>query len=164
MSRFILLEKYDNISENFMLKNSKCVINICRYAPRRMYTHNTHPCFEWYIPSKSPILRELLNVESGNIYGGFSCIFGRLKVWICKIMAYKGWAIINWCMNGIHEWDWVHERFLCPRAAPSGINNRSYTQSHSWTPNSWTTFYTPQYNVYHKHRYKFGFEIRPQAL
>ena len=68
--------------------------------------------------------------------GGFSCIFGRLKVWICKIMAYEGWSIINWCMNGVHEWDWVHERFLCPRAAPSGINNRSCTQSHSWTPNS----------------------------
>ena len=120
-----------------MLKNSKCVINICCYAPRRMYTHNAHvahPCFEWYIPSKSPILRELLNVESGNICGGFSCIFGRLKVWICKIMAYKGWAIINWCMNGVHEWNWVHERFLYPRAAPSGINNRSCTQSHSWTP------------------------------
>ena len=28
-----------------------------------MYTHNAHPCSEWYIPSKSPILRELLNVE-----------------------------------------------------------------------------------------------------
>ena len=118
-----------------MLKNSKCVINICCYAPRHMYTHNAHPCFEWYIPSKSPFLREFLNVESGNINGGFSCIFGRFKVWICKIMAYEGWSIINWCMNGVHEWDWVHERFLCPRAAPSGINNRSCTQSHSWTPN-----------------------------
>ena len=64
----------------------------------------------------------------------FSCIFGRLKVWICKIMAYEGWSIIHWCMNGVHEWDWVHERFLCPRAAPSGINNRSCTQLHSWTP------------------------------
>ena len=118
-----------------MLKNSKCVINICCYTPRRMYTHNAHPCFEWYIPSKSWILRELLNVKSSNIDGGFSCIFGRLKVWICKIMAYEGWSIIKWCMNGVHEWDWVHERFLCPRAAPSGINNRSCTQSHSWTPN-----------------------------
>ena len=87
LSWFILLEKYDNISENVMLKNSKCVINICCYAPRRMYTQNAHPCFEWYIPSKSPILRELLNVESGNINGGFSSIFGRLKVWICKIMV-----------------------------------------------------------------------------
>ena len=111
------MEKYDNISENVMLKNSKCVINICCYAPRHMYTHNAHPCFEWYIPSKSPILRELLNVESGNINSGFSCIFGRLKVWMCKIMAYEGWSIINWCMNGVHEWDWMHERFLCPRAA-----------------------------------------------
>ena len=129
------MEKYDGILENVMLKNSKCVINICCYAPRRMYTHNAHPCFEWYIPGKSPILRELLNVQSGNINGGFSCIFGRLKVWICKIMGYEGWSIINWCMNGVHEWDWVHERFLCPRAAPSGINNRSCTQSHSWTPN-----------------------------
>ena len=118
-----------------MLKNSRCVINICCYAPRRMYTHQAHPCFEWYIPSKSPILRELLNVESGNINGGFSSIFGRLKVWICKIIAYEGWSIIKWCMNGVHEWDWVHERFLCPRAAPSGINNCSCTQSHSWTPN-----------------------------
>ena len=89
LSRLILLEKYDNISENVMLKNSKCVINICCYAPRRMYTHNAHPCFEWYIPSKSPILRELLNVESSTVNGGFSCIFGRLKVWICKIMAYE---------------------------------------------------------------------------
>ena len=80
LSRFILLEKYDNISENVMMKNSKCVITSCCYAPRRMYTHNAHPCFEWYIPSKLPILRELLNVESGNINGGFSCIFGRLKV------------------------------------------------------------------------------------
>ena len=43
-----------------------------------MYTHNAHPCFEWYIPSKSPILRELLNVESGNMNGGFSSVFGRL--------------------------------------------------------------------------------------
>ena len=72
------------------------------------------------------------------INGGFSSIFGRLKVWICKIMAYEEWSIINWCMNGVHEWDWVHERCLCPRAAPSGINNRSCTQSHSWTPNSLT--------------------------
>ena len=80
LSWFILLEKYDNISENVMLKNSKCVINICCNAPRRMYTQSAHPCFEWYIPSKSPILRELLNVESGNINGGFSSIFGRLKV------------------------------------------------------------------------------------
>ena len=39
-----------------------------------MYTHNAHPCFEWYIPSKSPILQELLIVESGNINGGFSSI------------------------------------------------------------------------------------------
>ena len=39
-------------------------------------------------------------------------------------------------MNGI----WVHERFLCPRAAPSGINNRSCTQSHSWTPNLYEVF------------------------
>ena len=73
-SLFILLEQCDNISENVMLKNSKCVINICRYAPRRMYTHNAHPCFEWYIPSKSLILRELLSVESGNINSGFSSI------------------------------------------------------------------------------------------
>ena len=71
LSRFILLEKYDNISDKVMLKNSKCVINICCYAPRRMYTHNAHPCFEWYIPSKTPILRELLNVESGNINSVF---------------------------------------------------------------------------------------------
>ena len=77
----------DNISENVMLKNSKCVINICCYAPKRMYTHNAHPfyytlylCFEWYISSKSPILRELLNVESVNINGGFSSFFGRLKI------------------------------------------------------------------------------------
>ena len=116
LNRFILLEKYDNISENVTLKNSKYVINICCYAPRHMYTHNAHPCFEWYIPSKSPIFTGTLNVESGNINGGFLCIFGRLKVWICKIMAYEGWSIINWCMNGVHEWDWVHERFLCPRA------------------------------------------------
>ena len=74
-------------------------------------------------------------VESGNTNGGFSCIFGRLKVWICKIIAYEGWSIINWCMKGVHEWDWVHKRFLCPRATPSGINNRACTQSHSWTPN-----------------------------
>ena len=48
---------------------------------RRMHTHNAHPCFEWYIPSKSPpILQEFANVESGNINGGFSCIFGRFKV------------------------------------------------------------------------------------
>ena len=40
-----------------------------------MYTHNAHPCFEWYIPSKSAILRELLNVESGNINGGFFSVF-----------------------------------------------------------------------------------------
>ena len=99
LSWFILLEKYNNISENVprpdaaqaltssrievevMLKNSKCVIDICCYAPRRMYTHNAHPCFEWCIPSKSPNLRELLNAESGNINGVFfSSIFGRLKV------------------------------------------------------------------------------------
>ena len=99
LSWFILAEKY-NISKNVMLKNSKCVVNIHCYAPRRMYTHNAHLCFEWYIPSKSPILRELLNGGSGNMNGGFSCIFERLKVWICKIMAYEGWFIINWCMNG----------------------------------------------------------------
>ena len=79
LSWFIIVEKY-NISENVMLKYSKCVVNICCCAPRRMNTHNAHPCFEWYIPSKSPILRELLNMKSGNINGGFSCIFGRLKV------------------------------------------------------------------------------------
>ena len=74
------MEKYDNISENVMLKNSKCVVNICVMRPD-VYVHvqRAHPCFEWYIPSKSPILRELLNVESGNINGGFSCIFRRLK-------------------------------------------------------------------------------------
>ena len=44
-----------------------------------MYTHNAHPCFEWYIPSNSPILRELLNVESGNINGGFSYTFLKIK-------------------------------------------------------------------------------------
>ena len=71
LSWSILLEKYDNISENGMLKIFKCVMNICCYAPRRMYTHNAHPCFEWCIPSKSPILRELLYVESDNINGGF---------------------------------------------------------------------------------------------
>ena len=115
LSWFILLEKYDNISENFMLKNLKCVVNICWYAPRHtcMYMHNAHPCFKWYIPSKSPILQELLNVESGNINGCFLCIFGRLKVWICKIMTYERWSII---LNGVHEWDWVHEHFLYPRA------------------------------------------------
>ena len=70
-----------------------------------MYTHNTHPCFEWYIPSKSPILRELLNVESGNIIGGFSCIFGRLKVSICKIMAYEGWQGLDFDAN-----QWIDSR------------------------------------------------------
>ena len=79
LSRFILLENYNNISENVMLKNSKCVMNICCYAPRLMYTHNAHPCFEWYIPSKSPILRELLNVESGNRNGGFFVYFWKIK-------------------------------------------------------------------------------------
>ena len=79
LSWFILLEKYDNISENVMLKNLKCVINICCCAPRRMYTHNAHPCFEWYIPSKSPILQELLNVESGNINGGFRVFLEELR-------------------------------------------------------------------------------------
>ena len=93
MSWSIFVEKY-NISENVMLKNSKWVVNICCYEPRRMYTHNAHPCFEWCIPSKSPILRELLNVESDNINGGFSCIFGRIKVWICTIMA-GGWRIVH---------------------------------------------------------------------
>ena len=44
-----------------------------------MYTHNAHPCFEWYIPSKSPILRELLNVESGNINGGFRVFLEDLR-------------------------------------------------------------------------------------
>ena len=79
LSWFIVVEKY-NISENVMLKNSKYIVSICCYAPRRMYTHNAHPCFEWYIPSKLLILRELLNVGSGNINSGFLCIFGRLKV------------------------------------------------------------------------------------
>ena len=115
LSWFIVLEKYDNISENVMLKKFEVhhkYLLLCVQA----YVHDAHPCFEWYTPSKSPILRELLNVESGNINGGFSCIFGRLKVWICKIMAYEGWSIMNWCMNRVHEWDWVHEHFLCPRA------------------------------------------------
>ena len=40
-----------------------------------MYTRNAHP-----IPSKSPILRELLNVESGNTNGGFFCLFWKIKV------------------------------------------------------------------------------------
>ena len=44
-----------------------------------MYTHNAHPCFEWYIPSKSPILQELLNVESGNINGGFRVFLEELR-------------------------------------------------------------------------------------
>ena len=114
-----------------MLKNLKCVVNICCYVPRCMYTHNTQPCFECYIPSKSPILQELLDVESA---GGkwqykwwFFVYFWKIKVWICKIMAYEGWSIINWCMNRVHEWDWVHERFF--------INNPSCTQSYSWTSN-----------------------------
>ena len=42
-----------------------------KYLSRRMYTHNAHPCFKWNIPSKSPILWELLNVKSGNIIGFF---------------------------------------------------------------------------------------------
>ena len=79
LSWFILLEKYDNISENVMLKNSKCVINICGYAPRRMYTQNAHPCFEWYIPSKSPILRELLLCEKWQYKWWFFEYFWKIK-------------------------------------------------------------------------------------
>ena len=46
---------------------------------RRMYTHNAHPCFEWYIPNKSPILQEFANVESGNINGGFFLYFWKIQ-------------------------------------------------------------------------------------
>ena len=35
-------------------------------------------------------------------------------------------------MNGVHEWECMNVF----NAAPSGINNRSCTQSHSWTPKS----------------------------
>ena len=118
-----------------MLKNSKCVINICCYAPKA-YVH----------AQRTPLFSMVQSKQVANFTRTFECgklqykwwffvYLGRLKVWICKIMAYEGWSIIHWCMNGVHEWDWVHERFLCPRAAPSGINNRSWTQSHSWTPN-----------------------------
>ena len=115
-----------------MLKH-KCLSIECSmyYAPRRMYTHNAHPCFDWYIPNKSPILRELLNVESGNINGGFFMYFWKIKG-------------INLQNNGV--WRMVHYILMYERDSwmglsawtffmPSGINNRSCTQSHSWAPN-----------------------------
>ena len=118
-----------------MLKNLKCVVNICCYAPRRMYTHNAHPCFEWYIPSKLPILRKIF-CGKWQYKWWFFMYFWKIKgMNLQNNSVYEGWSIINWCMKGVHEWDWVHKRFLCPRATPSGINNRACTQSHSWTPN-----------------------------
>ena len=66
-----------------------------------MYTHNAHPCFEWYIPSKSPILRELLDVESGNVNGGFKYFW--------KI---KGMNLQN---NG--EWRMVHHKLMYERGS-----------------------------------------------
>ena len=85
--------------------------------------------------------RNFYDVERGNVNGGFLCKFGKLKVRICKIMAYEGCSIVNWCTNGVHEWDWVYESCLYPRVVPLGINNRSCTQSHSWTPNSVCSLY-----------------------
>ena len=50
----------------------------------------------------------------------FSCIFGRLKVWICKIMAYEEWSIINdvWTgfMNEIEGMNIIYTLGLRPRA------------------------------------------------
>ena len=111
-----------------MLNNSKCVVNICCYAPRRMYTHNAHPCFEWYIPSKSPILQDLLNVESENIFfGRFKGMnlqsYGVRRMVHHKLMYERG----SWM--GLNAWTFF---------MPSGINNCLCTQSHSWTPNSCT--------------------------
>ena len=69
LSWCILTEKY-NISANVKLKNSKCVClqfvvmcpGVCTRTTivcvvRMSYTHNAHPCFGWYIPSKSSISR-----------------------------------------------------------------------------------------------------------
>ena len=70
-----------------------------------MYTHNAHPCFEWYISGKSPILRELLNVESVNINGGFSrfFFFGRLKI------HRHGWSKNLWfCISCIFTTPWKY--------------------------------------------------------
>ena len=72
LSWFILLEKYDNVSENGMLKIFKCVMNIlllCAHA----YVHAQRAPLFWMVHSKqvADFTGTFNNVESGNINGGF---------------------------------------------------------------------------------------------
>ena len=108
LSWFVLVEKY-NISENlFMLNNSKCVVNICYYAPRRMYTHNSHPCFEWYIPSKSPIFT-----------GNFKCGKWKYKWWFfVYFWKIKGMNLQK--KNGI--WRMVNHKLMYERGSWMGLS------------------------------------------
>ena len=110
--------------------------------PGWVYTHNAHPCFEWYTPSRSPILRELLKT--------------------CGKWQYKWWFFVYfWKIKGMNlqnncVWRMVHHKLMYERGSwmglsvwtffmPSGINNRSCTQSHSWTPNLGSIFIPEKY-------------------
>ena len=145
LSRFILMEKYDNISEKVMLKNSKCVINICCYAPRR-YVHAQRTPLFWMVHSK----------QVADFTGTFKCGKWQYKWWFfVYFWKIKGMNLQN---NGV--WRMVHHKLMYERgswmglsawtffmpsgcALSSGINNRSCTQSHSWTPNSYISTWFP---------------------
>ena len=68
------------------------------------------------------------NTRISSTNGSFCVYFWKiLKVWICKIIMYEGWSIIQWCMNGVKECNWGHKCRLYPhRGASSGINKTCF--------------------------------------
>ena len=107
MSWFILLEKYGYISENVMLKNSKCVINICCYAPRRQYNAQHAPMF-WMVHSK----------QVADFTGTFKCGKWQYKRWFFEYFwKIKGMNLQN---NGVQRM--VHHKLMYELGSWMGLS------------------------------------------
>ena len=113
--------------------NSNGEVN-CRELARRPWCTHTTRTPVWMVFSK------LVAYFTGT----FKCGKWQYKWWFFEYFwKIKGMNLQN---NGV--WRMVHHKLMYERGSwmglsawtffmPSGINNRSCTQSHSWTPNLW---------------------------
>ena len=87
-------------------------------------------CAQAYVHARrTPLFRMVHSKQVTDITGIFKCGKWQYKWWFfVYFWKIKGMNLQN---NGV--WRMVHHKLMY-EPAPSGINNRSCTQSHSWTP------------------------------
>ena len=100
-------------------------------------------CAQAYVHAeRAPLFWMVHSKQVADFTGTFKCGKWQYKWWFFEYFwKIKGMNLQN---NGV--WRMVHHKLMYERGSwmelsawtffmPSGINNRSYTQSHSWTPN-----------------------------